>query len=501
MHIKNPMIWADYPDPDIIRIGGAYYMVTTTMFFIPAAPIMRSDDLVNWEIVSYITGGIEGYEEVGRGYGRGQWATSLRQRDGKIHAFFTCLDLGKSFLYTTDDIEKSNWDCLVLDAPYHDASIVFDGSETYLVYGAGDIRIVKFCEDLSGLVADSDRLLFSTPEENMALRCEGCRSLYRNGWHYLFFIDIPEGGIRREWCYRSRSVCGPYESKLIADSTCGHHNIGVAQGMAVDTPQGDWYMVLFGDAGAVGRLPFLFPLSWEDDWPVIGAGQGMQLAYEVPLREDQRTAAVFGDSFDHRENKLGLFWQWNHNPDDTKWSFTENPGQLTLHSTAANDFLHAGNTLTQRTCGPESEFSVWMDTGNLKPGDQAGIGALQWDYAICYAKVLENGEKRICSCKRSVKAGEKEGEAAEYFAAPLEAGQLWLKAVFDYRNKRDTVQFFYSHDGVIWHAAGEKQKLHFNLIYFVGTRIALYCFGSGSGHAAFRRFTAKVNEVNRQAGK
>lgn len=501
MRIQNPIMWSDYPDPDIIRTGDIYYMVSTTMFFMPGGPILKSRDLVHWEIVSYIFDTLEGYDAVGTGYGHGQWATSLREHNGRFYAFFTCLDLHKSFMYSTDNIEKSNWDCIVFDGVYHDASLLFDDRNAYLIYergGTGAVRIAELEPNLSGFRAGTDRPLLETPSEGMALRCEGCRAIFKDGWYYLFFIDIPQGGLRREWCYRARSVNGPYEARLIADSRCGLNNIGVAQGTVVSSPEGNWYMILFGDFGAVGRIPFLFPVSWEDDWPVIGAGEGMQLSYNVPLKSSGKNILVHSDTFNHTENRLALFWQWNHNPNNKKWSFTERPGWLRLVSSPASGLMDAVNTLSQRACGPGCAFTVEIDGSSLKPGGRAGLAALQWDCALTGVECDANGFFRLFTAKRTIEkqeAGRTETPGVEHnvFTAALPSAHVFLKAVFDFRDvpdTHDTVQFFYSADGLSWSQAGPLQKLSYDLRYFVGTRVALYCYGTG--FADFCNFTAEV---------
>lgn len=511
MKINNPIIWADYPDPDIIRIGDAYYMITTTMFFMPAAPIMKSVDLVHWEIVTYVTDRIDdAYDQVGAGYGRGQWATSLREHKGRVYAFFSCLDIKKSFLFYTDDIEKRNWDSLVFEGVYHDATLLFDDRAAYLIYKHGttqdgDIRILQFKDGMSGMVEGSDRPLFVTPMEGIRLAAEGTRGLYLNGWYYLFFIDIPEGGLRREWCYRAREVEGPYERRLIADSTVGHRNRGVAQGMVVDTPAGDWFMILFGDAGAVGRIPFLFPVTWQEDWPVVGGDAGMQLTYDVPLAEGEAKPLIYCDSFGHAKNEIALFWQWNHNPDDNMWSFTENPGALTLHAAPADGLLQARNTLSQRTCGPGCSFTVQLDASDLQPGDEAGLAAMQWDFATMGVVMEQDGTASMRLVKRTIEGRTAvEGPTEELLRVPAPGRKLQLKAVFDFVPEENTVQFYYApvgteqngamRDNADWMPFGEKQPIHFNLRYFVGTRIALYCFGSGGGQARWKNFVAEVIE-------
>lgn len=495
MKIINPVIWADYPDPDLIRVGDAYYMVSTTMFFMPGGPILKSYDLVHWEIVSYIFDKIEGYEtNVGAGYGRGQWATSLREHNGKYYAFFTCLDLKKTFLYCTDDLEKSGWDRIDFDGMYHDASLLFVEDKGYLFYqkgGAGDVWLAEWKDDMSGFVPGSDRMIFSPPIEGMALRCEGCRGLYKDGYIYLFFIDIPKGGGRREWVYRAKSVDGPYESRLIADSTCGMWNIGVAQGMPIDTPSGDWYMILFGDCGSVGRLPFLFPLSWEEGWPVVGGDLGMQREYDLPLQDAGRKPVIFSDDFNRAENTLPLFWQWNHTPDHSLWSLTERAGWLRLKAVPATELMNAKNTLSQRTCGPTCAFTVELDVSALAPGGRAGLAALQWDCAMAGVRVNEDGSRSLFTARRE-EGDPRMGPATEQtdrWETSITADTLTLRADFDFREGIDTVQFSYQLPGGGFCPCGDPMVTHFNLRYFCGTRAALFCYGAGQ--ADFRNFTAE----------
>lgn len=497
MRIQNPILWSDYPDPDLIRVGDCYYMVSTTMFFMPGGPILKSRDLQHWEIVNYLFDRLEGYDTVGAGYGRGQWATSLRYHDGVYYAFFTCLDLGKSFLFRTRDIENGAWERTDYPAPYHDASLLFDDDGTvWLIYNVGDVRLARFAPDFSEICEDGP--LFSTPKEGMALRCEGCRALKKDGYYYLFFIDIPMGGIRRELCYRSRNIRGPWEMRVVANSKSGCRNVGVAQGMPVDTPAGEWYMILFGDCGAVGRIPFLYPLTWEEDWPLIGAGQGMRMEYETALEARGENVLIHGDSFDHRENRLARFWQWNHNPDDSAWSFTRRPGWLCLQGAPAEGLMDAKNTLSQRTCGPGCLFTVELDAAGLTKGGKAGLGALQYACALLGVEAVGEDRWRVFTARRDARRGMPgatplpPGPQYELDSAPLPGPRVFLRAAFDFREGADTVTFSWSPDGWSWQVLGAPEPLTFDLRYFVGTRAALFCYGGGS--ACFRNFEAEVLE-------
>lgn len=494
MRIQNPILWSDYPDPDLIRVGDTYYMVSTTMFFMPGGPILRSYDLKHWEIVNYIFDRLEGYDTVGAGYGRGQWATSLRVHDGVFYAFFTCLDLGKSFLFRTRDIENGKWERIDYPKPYHDASLLFDDNGTcYLIYNAGDVRLARFSQDFQALCDDAP--LFSTPKEGMALRCEGCRALKKDGWYYLFFIDIPAGGIRRELCFRAKDIRGPYEHRIVAQSKSGWKNIGVAQGMPVETPDGNWYIILFGDCGAVGRIPFLYPMTWEDGWPVIGAGAGMRLTYEVNMEERGENVLVHSDSFDHGENHLALWWQWNHNPDNDAWSFTRRPGWLRLCGAPAKGLMDAKNTLSQRTCGPGCTFTVEMDASGLASGGFAGLAALQFSCVLIGVEAGRDGGFRVLTARRDVPRGMPGGAQMppgpqyELDSVPLPDGHVFLRAEFDFQDAADTVVFSWSPDASRWNTLGGPEKVSFDLRYFVGTRAALFCYGGG--WADFRNFVAE----------
>lgn len=156
MRIQNPLFHADMPDPDVIRVGTDFYMVSTTMFYMPAAPVLKSGDLQHWEIVSYICtevsdNAVYRLENGRHAYGKGQWATSLMFHEGRFYACFVCHDMKKTYLFSTDDIEKSDWDRIELDCVYHDMSFLRWEDRVYLVYGNGEIRIVELNEDLTGL--------------------------------------------------------------------------------------------------------------------------------------------------------------------------------------------------------------------------------------------------------------------------------------------------------------------------------------------------------------
>ncbi len=494
MLVTNPIIWADLPDPDVIRVGDMYYMVSTTMFAMPGGPILKSKDLVHWELVSHIFNTIEDNDiyrlnDGKHAYGKGQWATSLKYYRGRFYACFVCHDMKRTYIYSTENIEKSGWDRTVLEDVFHDMSFLFDEDKAYLIYGNGEIYIVELKNDLSGLKEGGiNRLLFSTPSGNMGLRCEGCRAYQRNGFYYLLFIDWPKDGNRRRRvaCYRSKSLLGKYEWKILLDDDMGYRNQGIAQGILIDTPEGDWYSILFQDHGAVGRIPYLIPAAWEEEWPVIGWNGKVPATFEIPMEPFAARPLVISDSFNHTENRLELQWEWNHNPSEHCWSFVDRPGYLRLRTeNIAKDILSARNTLTERTSGPRCSFSVALETGGLKPGDYAGLVALQGNFGTIGVKADGNGNREVLVCGRDA-----DGQQMVKDAVPISQMNVYLRIVFDYENDRDKASFFFSEDGVSWKAARWELQMKFTLDLFIGCRIGVFCYSENvaGGYADFRNF-------------
>lgn len=306
--VRNLWFWSDVPDPDIIRVGEYYYLVSTTMHLMPGAPVMRSKDLVTWETVSYLfdqihdtprydlttpyqvgeeakgdnSGGIgfgEGNDAIGTVYGRGQWATSIRYHEFKtgplkgeklFFALFTANDAPhKSWLYKTDDPAKG-WTLVARLPHYHDASLMFDDDDRcYVYYDGGDVKLARLSEDLTQADPAWEIKNLHTRQLMPMGLLEGSRAFKHDGYYYLSMIAWPQSG-RQQICYRSKSIDGPYdEMKVILKSKFGGWNF-VGQGTVVDGKDGEWYGVIFQDRDGVGRSLTLSPCEWVDGWPLIG---------------------------------------------------------------------------------------------------------------------------------------------------------------------------------------------------------------------------------------
>ena len=240
--ISNPLILADAPDPSIIRVGKTYYMVSTTMYFNPGAPIMKSHDLVNWKLASYVYDVLEAdvpqmnlesadANRIGD-YGRGQWATSLRYHNGAYYVCFRSNTTSKNYFFQTKDIEKGPWQRSEIGGGgFHDPSLFFENGRVYVLYGHGETRIRELKPDFSGVLEGGlDRQIVAQPDVAGGTNFEGAHLYKIKGVYYLFLISWPSGGKRSQLCYRADSLEGPWEGRVVLSSGLGTRSAGVAQG-------------------------------------------------------------------------------------------------------------------------------------------------------------------------------------------------------------------------------------------------------------------------------
>lgn len=491
--IENPILWADVPDPSVIRVGSTFFMVSTSMHSMPGCPIMKSENLKQWELVNYVFHTIEDNDSHnlldGRGiYGQGSWAASLRYHEGVFYVCFSCNDTRRFYVCRTKDIENGPWERSVIDGLYHDPSLLFDEGRVFVFYGNGDIRVRELTADATSLMAEGiDRLLIETERVGIGLRCEGCHAYNQNGYYYLFFIEWPKtgNGRRRQLVYRSRELIGPYEHKVVLDDDMGFGNNGVAQGGIIETPSGEWFAVLFQDHGAVGRIPIVVPVYWEIDWPIFGIGGSVPQSFEAKLPASSARSLVACDEFEYAQNKLILNWQWNHNPDNRLWSLMIRPGWLRLETgRIVNSVLQARNTLTQRTEGPVCAGTTLLDPSGMRPGDRAGLVALQSGFGTVGIHVDDQGQRSVCMC---INSGDGSEMILESFT--IDNRPIFLKIVFNF-DQGDIARFYYSNNDVEWMEIGRPLHMKYTLDHFMGYRIGLYNYATHSvgGFADFDYF-------------
>ena len=504
---KNPIIFADVPDMSMIRVGKNYYMSSTTMHMNPGVPIMKSTDLVNWKIINYAYDTLADLPALnlteGKNiYSRGSWASSLRYHNGMYYLTTFAHDIpGETYIFKTKDIEKGNWQRVSFKPSYHDHSLFFDDDgKVYLIYDADRLKIVELNDDLTGVKQGvPERVLIenaSAPTgKEVGLGAEGSQLFKVNGKYYLFNICAPRGEMRTVIIHRADNINGPWEGKV------GLQDRGIAQGGLIDTPDGRWFSYLFRDYGAVGRVPYLVPVKWEDGWPVLGENGKVPEIVDLPASKGLIPGLVASDEFSRKKGQaaLPLVWQWNHNPENTLWSVTERKGFLRLKTGRIDtDFLQARNTLTQRTIGPVSSASVALDVSKMKEGDFAGLSALQKEYGSVGVKI-DAGQKSIVMITTD------NDKPVEVQRIPLNQDQIYFRIDCDFTgmndaadslytlNGKDQASFFYSLDGKVWKPIGRPLKMKYTIPHFMGYRFALFNYATkeAGGYADFDWFRIK----------
>ena len=491
----NPLMWGDWPDPDVIRVGDEFYMVSTSMHYVPGCPIVKSKDLVNWEMAGYA---VERYDEDpkydmqgGTLYLNGSWAANIRHHNGLFYVCF-CTPYGwgrkeGNFSMCIAKDPKGPWERVIFPEYLYDPGLLFDDDgKVYVVHGQGTLYVTELNADARSVKGEkvkiwSDRFK-NAHELGGGYGMEGSHVYKINGKYY---ITCPAGGTEGwQICLRSDNIYGPYEHKLIMNDDSSYPGNGLHQGGMVQLKNGDWWFIIMQDRGAIGRVPCLVPVTWVDGWPMLGDNGKDVITYPMPAvgKTYQPTAPATTDEFNGKE--LGLQWQWNHNPDNSKWSLTERKGYMRLKASQAKDLKEARNTLTQRVQGPCSEGTVEMDVTGLKDGCVAGFGVFEFPYAYVAVK-QENGVRKIIMQNDSTVV-----TTIDHFTGD----KLWVRARVTDQNF--IAKFYYSLDGVKFHPIGNDLKMDLGLPW-TANRFALFNFSTKAegvdGYADFNwfRFTNK----------
>lgn len=476
---KNPVINADYSDPDVIRVGKNFYMVSSEFHFM-GMPVLQSTDLVNWHIIGQIYKGLnisDGFNSMDK-YGGGSWAPSLRYHNGKFYVYFCTPDEGLYMSTATHpagpwapltEVKRvKGWED---PCPFWDT----DG-KAYLGHsrlGAGPIIVHQMSNDGRKLL-DSGITVYNGPV------AEGTKFYKRNGFYYLI---IPEGGVGSgyETALRATNIYGPYERKIVLEQ--GKTNInGPHQGGLVELASGESWFIHFQDAGTIGRVTHLEPVKWVNDWPMMGIdndgngiGEPVDI-YKKPKTDDQASSSFIQTSDEFTGKTLGLQWQWNHNPVSDHWRLNQPSGYLSLTAMHAPDHKHARNTLTQKLMGRRGTVMVKMSTGKMQNGQRAGLALIGKNiHEIGVMKT--NGNTFIYADNNGVLAQ----------GSKLSAGTIYLKIRIDLNEKATLL--FYSLDGHRYQPLGMPCKLSDDN-YWKAVRPALFSYntGQGAGTAMFDWF-------------
>ena len=535
----NPLFYDEFSDPDILRVGDDYYLAGTTMHSVPGLVILHSKDLVNWQNISYCFDrfdfpdddfALRNHKEV---YGQGVWAPAIRYHNGQFYVFTNINGKGLQ-CYTAKDI-RGPWQHHNMQGRIYDLSVLFDDDgKVYAIHGYGEVKCTELKPDMSGPIEATERTII--PEGNAV--GEGHHMYKINGMYYLISTDYKPNG--RTLCSRAKSIWGPYETITItADETFGYHaapltmvpknvkyRIGengtrfgvpevdrdvtactnIHQGGIVQDQSGQWWALLMMDFHSVGRTVTLAPITWKDGWPMLGLEGNLGRAPRTWLKPNIPVAAADSAAFaphapyqrsdDFSAKQLGRVWQWNHNPDDRKWSLRN--GRLRLQAMPAEQLMWARNTLTQRVIGPSSVTTVELYTKGMKDGDVCGLGNI--NVPCSWIGVVKNVQK-----------GKQENESPytlccyeqltnDTIRIPVDLtdGKLWLRCIGDYDN--DQAQYAYSLDGHHFQTLGRMMPLSYQLITFQGSRHALFAFntqGKQGGYAEFDNFSVLEPKADR----
>ncbi|SEN45625.1 Beta-xylosidase [Amphibacillus marinus] len=504
--VQNPIIPLDYPDPDVIRVADTYYMVTTTMHFMPGCEILRSYDLVNWEHATFVYDQLDStpaqkLEEHANIYGRGMWAATIRYHKNKFYIIFVANDTRTTYLYTSANIEGP-WQKSIIEGFYHDCSLFFDDDErAYLVYGNKDIWLTELNNELTGPKHDGIHKIIVTDHNNPNLGYEGAHFYKINGKYYVFLIhSLPDRWMRVQACYQSNSIDGQYVGGDVLQDTRDYCGQGVAQGGIVDTPEGEWYAILFQDHGAVGRLPVLLPIEWNEDYPVFGVAGKVPKVFKATSTRPihSYTPLVSGDDFKTTYPQyygLDPKWQFNHEPNESGFKVNTNEGYFEISTTkVVKNLTQAPNTLTQRMLLPSCSAEVQLDATDLMEGDFAGLCAFQGAYGFV-GVTKANGQYYLVMHSReldnmSLQAMDHDhAPGKEWGRVAIDSPIVTLKLKADFDQMKDVTQFYYQDNG-LFKQIGIDHKVAFKLDHFTGCRFGLFCFATKEleGSARFSTF-------------
>ena len=450
---RNPILKADYSDPDVIRVGDDFYLVASDFHFI-GMQVLHSRDLVNWEVVGQVfsrLGMHPKYDEM-NAYAEGTWAPTIRHHDGRFYVY-VCTPYDGLFMWHASD-PRGPWSEAVTvravsgwedPAPFWD-----DDGRAYLVHsvlGAGPLVLHRMSPDGRALL-DDGTVIYRGPV------AEGPKLFKRRGYYY---ISLPEGGVERggQTVLRARELHGPWERRVVLADGSPH------QGGLVELPNGEAWFIGFQSTGHLGRVCHLLPARWgDDDWPVFGDGGRAVERWKKPGLPPQPVSRPrASDEFE--SPALSPQWQWNHNPVPEAWSLTARPGWLRLGARPASDPSRAKNTLTQKLWGDAGVVDARLDVSAMTNGQRAGLTFISGS-TFGWVGVRMVGGKRL------VRWEEGEGPA-------LAGDELWLRG----RYQGDTARLEYSLDGRTYLDTGVAFPLRFG--HWKGARFGIFSYGR-DGH-------------------
>lgn len=518
------VIFADFPDVDVIRVEDTYYMVSTTMHFMPGCVILRSYNLLDWEICSYVFDELEKTDGQtlcdNKGiYGQGMWAASLRFHDGKFYVCFVANDTHKTYLFTSEKIEGP-WKKSEIQGFYHDMSLLFDDDgRVFTVSGNTEIRLIQMKSDLSGpLEGGINKVIIKDDRENVNLGYEGSHFYKINGKYYIFLIHLPKGKMRTEACFVSDKVDGEYKGGDVLCADFADWNSGLAQGGIVQSNDGKFYAMLFQDHGALGRIPFLMEIKMPEENPGEEKPELPIFPQTVPAevtvldnRPGYKYQPLFSDSFCDDNGRLNSCWQWNHIPEKSLIKLSKSEYRLKTGKIVVNP-VQAANTLTQRIFTEHCTCTATVDASKINEGDFAGLCALEGEYGFI-ALTKKDGKFKIVVAEHKIPYSPwtmkvSDSSEPDFIAEiPCKNPKMIFTLDFNLEKNRQEVTFYYAEAGngagncdcsegnfAGRKIAGRPVKLRYTLDQFVGVRVGLFLYSTveTGGEAEMAGFSLQV---------
>ncbi|HKR21098.1 MAG TPA: glycoside hydrolase 43 family protein [Pyrinomonadaceae bacterium] len=460
----NPIIDADYSDPDVIRVGDDFYLTASSFNCVPGLPILHSKDLVNWKIIGHALPRQPPHEHFAKPqHGNGVWAPAIRFHKGEFYIFYGDPDFGIYMVKARN--AAGPWAPPVLlrsakgwidPAPFWD-----DDGNAYLVHAWANSRSgIKSILTINRMSADGTKLLddgkmvFDGRANHPTI--EGPKLYKRNGYYYIF---APAGGVSTGWqtVLRSKNIYGPYEDRIVMDQGRTAIN-GPHQGGWVELKSGESWFVHFQDRAAYGRVVHLQPMKWIDDWPVIGVdedgdGKGEPVAtHRKPNVGRAYPAQSPQTSDEFASNKLGLQWQWHANPQANWYDIAR--GSLRLTSVpSSRDLMTTPHLLLQKLPARKFTVTTLIDASRLLQGERSGLLMMGREYS--YLAVSGPELMRV--------TGGKEGVVAQ-----LKTKSVFLRISVD----NATAEFSYSTDGNKFFPAGEPFAMKPGV--WIGAKVGLF---------------------------
>jgi beta-xylosidase len=494
---NNPVLWQDYPDLDVFRVGDVFYYSSSSFAFSPGAPVLKSYDLVNWTPATHSVPRLNFGSQydlpsaTNRAYVKGIWASTLRYRQSTDTFYWLgCISGGRTYVWTASgtkagvnngEVTSWNWTSKgSLSRCYYDNGLLIDDDDTmYVVYGGTTIRVAQLNADATAEV--KDQAVYTSPDN---LYIEGSRMYKINGTYYIF-VTKPANA---EYVLKSKNIWGPYERRSLVESISGPiPNAGFAhQGGIVSTKSGQWFYVAFMDSYPGGRIPVVAPLSWtQDGWPeVVRVNNAWGKTYPMPVQTTKTVPSSGGlDTF--QGTSLSNEWEWNHNPDNSAYSL--NNGLELRSASVTNDLFSARNTLTRRIPGPKSAGTFRIDISGLKDGDRAG--AVLFRDVAAYIGIHKSGSTSSLVMVDKLNLGTNwvttsTGNVAA--SGPTLASttkEIWLRIKADITpafgtSTARTTTFEYSLDGISFTQLGKPFSMTNTWEFFTGYRFGVFNFAT-----------------------